>query len=276
MPGSAGLDAGTQVESGVYIGYRLGWFASDTIHDRNGNELPITGFDLDAYANVLGVAATTELDGLSLSAAVSAPLAGLSLSADIPEASVDRLGLGDIFIEPLKVGRRSTRFDAVAAYALYVPTTQGATSMVGQPQWSHQLSLGGTLFFDDARGWRLSALASYLHNQKKRHVDITRGDTLQLQGGAGGPIHAGIDVGVAGYAVWQVTDDVGSDLPAPLRGARERAFGIGPEINVMIPWLRSRVGARFEWDLDGKARPVGTILVVGVSYVLWRNPVSSP
>lgn len=162
LPGSSGLDAGTQAESGVYIGYRFGWFASDTIHDRDGNEVPITTLDLDAYSNVFGVNATTDLDGLYLSAAVSAPIAKVSLSADIPEASVDRLGLGDIFIQPLQVGRRLTRFDAVAAYSLYAPTTKGATSTVGQPQWSHQLSLGGTLFFDDVRGWRVSALTIFV------------------------------------------------------------------------------------------------------------------
>jgi hypothetical protein len=55
-----------------------------------------------------------------------------------------------------------------------------------------------------------------------------------------------------------------------LSGARERAFGLGPEVDLAVPSLRSRVTVRFEWDIDGKARPVGTIFVVGLSVIAWR------
>jgi hypothetical protein len=79
-----------------------------------------------------------------------------------------------------------------------------------------------------------------------------------------------VDVGIIGYALWQVTDDRGSALPAPLAGARERVFGLGPEIGVLVPALRSRLTARFAWDLAGEARPVGTLLLVGISVIAAR------
>jgi hypothetical protein len=76
-----------------------------------------------------------------------------------------------------------------------------------------------------------SALASCDLNQKKRHIDLTRGESVQGQGGIGVRLFDRIDAGLAGYALWQVRDDRGADLPAPLRGLRDRVFGIGPEVS---------------------------------------------
>ncbi|NVB78346.1 MAG: hypothetical protein HOV81_08125 [Kofleriaceae bacterium] len=270
LPGGVGLDAGSQNEQGLYAGTRFAWFSSDRVHDRNGDTVPIEQLDIDAYAAIFGITGSLKVDAFYLSAAVAVPAAKRSINSERPDVSVDRLGLGDIYVEPLKLGLRSSRADAVASYSFYAPTSQGASSMIGRPQWSHQVSAGGTVFLDDQRGWRITILASYLHNLQKQGIAITRGDTVQLQGGAGGRFFGLIDLGVVGYALWQVTDDTGADLPAQLRGARERAFGLGPELDVAIRPLRSRLFARFEWDLDGTSRPVGSILVLGLSVIAWE------
>jgi hypothetical protein len=262
LPGGIGLDAGSQAEPGFYLSNRLVWFASERVADRNGNEIPIPGLDLDAFADALGMGAIIKLDRLYLSAGFAVPFAKISISSDLPTASVDRLGLGDVFVQPLQLGTRFTHADVVASYAFSAPTARGATRGIGQSAWTHLGSLGGTVFFDNHRGSRLSALVTYIHNLRKQHIDITRGDEVQIQGGLGARVLRIVDVGVAGYAVWQVTDDTGSELPDVLRGARERAFGLGPEIDVAIPPLRSRVAARFEWDIDGRTRPVGHEFVV--------------
>jgi hypothetical protein len=270
LPGGVGLDAGTQPEQGLYVADRVVWFASDRANDRNGDRVPIENLDIDAYGNVLGVSGTLQLDDIYLSAAAAAPIVRLSLNADVPEASIDRLGLGDVYVQPIQVGTRLSRVDAIASYSFYAPTRQAERAGPGSSQWSHQLSAGTTIFFDDQRGWRVSVLASYLHNRKKLGIDITRGDSIQIQGGAGGRVLDVVDIGIAGYAVWQVTDDSGPDLPDPLRGARERVFGLGPEVDVTIPSWRTRLTARFEWDIGGRARPVGTLLVVGATVIAWR------
>jgi hypothetical protein len=271
FPAGVGLDAGTQIDEGLYVGNRFVWFASSELRDRHGHVVPIENLHLDTYANMLGLAGTKQLGGIYASAAVAVPIVKLSLDSDNPAASVDRLGLGNVFVEPFKLGGRLPHVDVVGSYSMYVPTSQGQRTGLGRPQWSHQLAAGGTVFFErDRRGWRLSALASHVRNGKKRGVAIERGDTAEIQGGLGGRVVDGVELGVAGYALWQVSDDRGSDLPVPLRGARERAFGLGPEVDIMVPALRSRLSARFEWDVAGKARPVGTMLVVGLSVVVWR------
>lgn len=64
---------------------------------------------------------------------------------------------------------------------------------------------------------RVSALASYDVNSRKRGIDITRGNTLQVQGGGGFPVAKVLTMGLAGYALWQVTDDRGTALPQVVR-----------------------------------------------------------
>jgi hypothetical protein len=79
----------------------------------------------------------------------------------------------------------------------------------------------------------ISGLASYDLNRRARGIDLTRGDTVQFQGGAGKTLGI-VDFGLVGYALWQVRDDRGNDLPESVRGARDRAFGLGPEIDFTL------------------------------------------
>ena len=271
--GSVGLDAGNQPAEGVYAGNRFFHYAADRLLDRRGEPLPVKGLDIDAYANVIGVSGTIKPEGWPyLSAAFAVPIAWLSTKADVPPTDIGRSGLGDIFVQPLMIGWRSPRFDAVSSFSFYAPTGQLNREGLGQPQWAQQVSLGGTVFFDDERGFRLSALASYNHYHKKLSIDLTRGDTVQLQGGIGGRFFRILDLGVAAYALWQVADDQGSALPPAARGARERGYGLGPEIGVTVPALRAKLTARYEWDLGARARPEGQVLVISFSFLGWPPP----
>jgi hypothetical protein len=269
--GGIGLDAGTQPDAGLYVGDRFLYYRADELFDRNGERIPLKGLDIKAVSNVAGVSRTFRLDGAwYFNASVAAPITRLSLNSDEPRASLDRFGFGDLFVEPARLGLRHPHFDVVTSYGFYAPTGQAERGGVGERQWSHQASAGGTVFFDERRGWRLSALASYDVYQKKIRIDIRRGNTVQIQGGFGGPLFHFIDAGVAGYALWQVGTDSGSDLPLVLRGARDHVIGIGPEIGIVIPAIRARLTVRHEWDLTTTSRPKGQILVAGLSLVAWR------
>jgi hypothetical protein len=246
-------------------------FAACLLRDRYANLIPVKSLDLDAYANVVGVSGTYKPDGWPyLSAAFAVPVAWVSTQADAPPTDIARSGLGDIFVQPLMIGWRSPQFDAIASYSFYAPTGQLNRKGLGQPQWTQQLSTGGTLFFDDQRGLRLSLLASYNIYHRKLAIDITRGATVRLQGGFGGRLFEVLDVGLVGYALWQVADDRGTDLPSSAVCPRERIFGLGPEVGITIPALRSKLTARYEWDLGAQARPEGQVLVVSLSFLAWH------
>ena len=117
----------------------------------------------------------------------------------------------------------------------------------------------------------MTALASYQLNMRQRGIDITRGDSVQIQGGIGTKLfRESAETGVAGYALWQVRDDRGTELPLVLTGARDRVYGLGPEGAVLIKTIQGQLRVRYEWDFGVRARPQGHILVVGINFLVHR------
>ena len=276
--GSLGLYAGTQPDAGLYVLNQFGSYGSNDIYDRYGHRIPVN-LNVNAVANFAGLQATLRLGhSVYLNIAAAGPVSHVSLTSDQPEASVDEFGLGDIYVQPMEIGWKAEHMDIVGGYAFYAPTglyIPHGSGGIGLGQWTHEFSLGGTVYFDRAKAWRFSSLASYDLNQRKEGIDITRGDTFQIQGGAGKRFRIGkslgtLDVGAVGYGLWQVRDDRGTDLPAALRGARDVALGLGLEADYTVARIRSRFTVRYCRDVVAKSRPLGRILVIGV-VVLARN-----
>jgi hypothetical protein len=150
---------------------------------------------------------------------------------------------------------------------------------VGRGFWTHELSAGGALYFGEERQGRASFLASFDINGRKRDIDIRRGNTIQVQGGAGMRLSAVWEAGLAGFALWQVTDNSGSELPEAVRGALTRAFGVGPEVSATIAVLGLRLDLRGEREMGVRSRQDGWILMGSASFVAWRPtpvPPGSP
>jgi hypothetical protein len=136
---------------------------------------------------------------------------------------------------------------------------------------TQQFSAGGTIFLDKDRTAFVTALSSYDLNLRKRDIDITRGDTLQVQGGAGVSRSDRVfEAGLAGYWLSQVRADRGADVPLLLRGLRDRVYGLGPEAAVNVKPIRSQIRIRYEWDLGARSRPRGNVLVVGFALLAKR------
>ena len=273
LPGLIGLDAARIPDPGLYLIDRVVSYGADELRDRDGEVIPIGNLQMHGFSNALGVSYTIQLPdrAISLSAAAAAPLARLTLNIhDRPEASFDRFGLADIYIQPLRVGWRRERLDLVGSYAVYLPTgtspLAGGTG-VSTGQVTHQFSGGGSLFADKNRTAFVTALGSYDFNLRKRSIDITRGDVFQIQGGTGvSRANRAVELGMAGYALWQLRDDRGADVPPLLRGARDRVYGLGPEAAVFVAAIRSQVRVRYAWDFGARSRPQGKLLTVGVTF----------
>jgi hypothetical protein len=275
IPGSVGLSAGTQPETGISVANRFLFFRSHEVRDRNGRRI-LPGFTLGAVADGVGVAGTYEIRPLRtfVNATVALPIAQISGGSGDPRTSIDQFGLADAFVQPLQLGWRLPRLDLVTGYAFYVPTGRfepGGSGGVSRGAWTHEVSLGHTVYFDGARTWYASALTSFEQEQRKIGVDITRGALLQLQGGAGKTLGRIVDAGVVGYALWQVSDDRGADLPPILRGARDRTYGLGGEVDVTVAEAHSRVILRYAHDVGARARPQGQILVFEIQWTPWSQ-----
>ena len=270
--GSTGIDAGVQQPPGlVFLNQTLTYGASE-LHDRDGNVVPIDGLHMRATGSALGASYTVVRRRTRyLSFATGLPLASIHVSSDTPAASLNGFGFSDWFVQPIKLGWRERHFDIVTGYAAYVPTGHfepRGNANTGRGYWTHQLSLGGALFADSTRSRRVSALMSYERNSRMRGIDIRRGDMFQIQGGAGANVSRVVVLGLAGYALWQVSPDRGSEIPPTLRDQRSRAFGLGPEVDVVIPRWSCRVTLRAEGELGVESRPKGTVVALGIAYSL--------
>jgi hypothetical protein len=276
VPGLLGLDAARIPEPGLYLVDRLAIYESEKLRDRNGNLVPTAPFNLLGRANSFGASYTAKISGNSMFLTVTSggPIAQVKLNIENrPDIGVDRLGLGDFYIQPFRLGWRQQRFDLVTSYSIYLPTGRsplGGGKGVSSGQITHEFSGGGSIYFKD-RSRFLTMLASYQLNMRQRGVDITRGDSVQIQGGIGTRLFRELaETGVAGYALWQVHDDRGTELPLVLTGARDRVYGLGPEGAVLIKTIQGQLRVRYEWDFGVRARPQGHVLVVGINFLVHR------
>lgn len=271
--GTAGLRAGAQAPPGIYIADRFIGYSADEVVDRRGERIDV-GLAARANAYALGAKAVFLLPfhRTHLGVALALPVARIHVDTLRPLSSIDRFGLGDVYAQPLQLGWRLPNLDVVTGYGVYLPTGRyepRGGSGVGRGHVTHQMFVGGTVYFDSARTWHLSALASYDLNERKRGIDITRGDTVQIQGGAGKRILI-FELGVVGYALWQARDDRGADLPQQLRGARDRVVGLGAEASALLPWIRGQLSIRYARDVTARSRPMGAIFVVSLNVALSR------
>jgi hypothetical protein len=121
--GTLGLLAGSQPPSGLYVADRFLLYSANDLIDRNGHRIPV-GLDLDALANAIGIQVTFKLPWRSIyvNASLGVPAARVGIQTERPEASIDRYGFGDLYVQPLKIGWKSPRIDIVAGYSFYAPT----------------------------------------------------------------------------------------------------------------------------------------------------------
>ena len=272
LPGLLGLDAARIPEPGLYLVYRLASYEAEELRDRDGHLIPTAPFNLLGVANAFGASYTTRVSQsrVFLTTTVGWPIARIKRDVeDRPEARVDRFGLGDPYVQPVRLGWRNGRADVVASYSIYLPTGRSALAGgkgVSSGQITHELSSGGSLYFKDRTSF-LTALASYQLNTRQRGIDVTRGDAIQIQGGVGTRLFGQLaEAGLAGFAFWQVRDDRGADLPPVLRGARDRVYGLGPEAAIRLKAIRGQVRVHYEWDIGARARPQGHIFVAGINF----------
>ncbi|HLH30186.1 MAG TPA: transporter, partial [Terriglobia bacterium] len=256
----------------------LAIYEAGKLRNAQGNTVPATLFHLFGLVDGLGISYTTRISAGStfLTMSIGMPIAHVALDfPDRLQAGIDRFGFADPYIQPIRLGWRHERADIVTSYGIYLPT--GRSNLAGgkgvsSGGFTHEFSGGGSVYFKD-RSRFVTALTSYQMYTRQRGIDVRRGDTLQVQGGVGTKVlgESG-ETGLASYALWQTRDHSGTALPAALRTARDRVFGVGPEAAVMLKPIRAQIRIRYEWDLGVRARPQGHIFVAGITFLVRSAP----
>lgn len=265
--GTEGIKAATLPPPGFYWrSYNVYYTAGKTM-DGDGNEVA-GDFDLNVMATTQRLVWISEhkLFKADYGASIVIPLVNNDLEITPPGApgpAVDdhHFGFGDIAVEPLALAWHGERWDASFGAAVYLPIGDydaNDPASTGKDHWTGMFTLGGTYYIDAEKTWSASILARYETHSSKSDLDIQAGDDFHFEWGIGKTITPGLDIGVAGYCQWQLTDDEGADVNYD-PSIHDRVFAVGPEISGFIPKWGLGLSFRALWEFEAQDRPEGMV-----------------
>ncbi len=281
--GDFGLQSGTQAPPGFYVVPVFYDYQADTLRDKNGDERPLlaSGGSVDVQAGMLGLLWTTEtkIFGGNYGFEVWPGFTNNALAAPIFSASESSsTGFADIYIRPITLGWNTARADFITGLGVYAPTGNwelGGTSNRGLGMWSYEIFGGTTLYFDEARTWHFSTLASYETHGKKDDTNIRVGDLLTLEGGLGKSwMDGALVAGLTYYAQWKITEDeLGAGIKLP---NKHRIYGLGPEVTLPIASKKTLFGfltMRYVWETGARSTLEGNTFVALLTFPVPSIPL---
>jgi hypothetical protein len=172
--------------------------------------------------------------GARLGATATLILSKNSLESDVEGSLGGGAGLGDLFIQPLILGWTKGQYDWRVAYGIVAPTGRfeaGADDNVGAGYWTHAVSSGFTSRFAGEDGSSVSAFLMYELHGRQETTDVRPGDTLTLDASWMHGIARGSDrraqLGVVGYAQWQMSDKRGPGVTPEQAQDHYRVYALG-------------------------------------------------
>lgn len=253
---------------GFYTKTYLINYSSDKLCDANGKKVGDT-FKLNSSLLVNRLLYVTDLKLLGADWAVHAiiPLQYNKVTNPAGQKG-DKGGLGDIMLEPLLLGWHGDQWDMLFSTGVYLPTGEWErekVANVGKDFYTFMGSFGATWYFDEAKTWRAGGRLRYEKHTPNRTLDIHHGDDLTFEFSASKAFMQRVELGVAGYGQWQVTDDSGSDVFWD-RAVRDRVWGAGPEIRLLLPEINGSITFNYIKEFAVVDRPQGQLF--GLSLVL--------
>lgn len=239
---------------------------SVTINPPRGGGPITVGVDVNVEMYVLAPTLIYSMDveslGIRYAALITPTFANANLNAALSTATghggrteASNLGVGDMFVQPAWLGKSFEHWDLSLAYGFYAPigaydtatfTLPGGVSVKGEAAdnlgfgfWTHQIQGAAAWYPFDNKGTAVVAALTYETNGKKQDFDLTPGDNLTLNWGVSQilPLKTDksvlLDVGLAGYDTWQITDDTGSAATH----IRDQVHAVGGQLGlVYMPW----------------------------------------
>ena len=269
--GVEGIKGASLPPPGLYWRIYNLYYTASELKDADGNKIEAVDLDLSVFAFVNRLIWITDVQFLGGYVGMDAlvPLVYTHVKVD-PVMDSSKTAMGDPFVEPLTLSWHGGRYDAAFGLGAYFPAgnyDQDEPASPGKDFWTGMLTLGGTLYLDDAKSCSASALMRYEKHTKKSKVDVTLGDDIDLEWGIAKTLCKIWDVGAVGYCHWQVTDDSGDDVSWD-KGVHDQAFAAGPEISVFVPPATLFISLRSEWEFDVKDRPQGNATTLTLTKIL--------
>jgi hypothetical protein len=221
--------------------------------------------DMYAAAPALIWVADIQPLGIRYGALISPTFANINLGAAVDAAfgrggdiTAGSFGVGDLFVQPIWLGKALQHWDFALAYGFYAPvgkydtetvTVPGvgpvkteSTDNIGYGFWTQQIQGSVAWYPLDYKGTAAIGTLTYETNGKKRDFDVTPGDNLTLNWGISQVLPLKSDMswllegGPAGYHTWQITNDSGSAAS----NTRDQVHAVGGQLGLTyMPWMVS-------------------------------------
>ena len=263
--GAEDFMSGALPPPGTYLLNYIEYYSANRLNDNNGNEM-MHGFKLNVFADVVRVVHVTRQQVLGASWGMHLFLPLVYMDVKIPGAGSDnRIGLGDIIINPFILGWHGKNWHVATGLDFYLPTgsyDKKRLANTGRNYWTFEPVLAGTYLTDS--GFELSGKLMYDFNTKNSDLDYLSGQELHLDYAIGQ--HLGdFTAGVAGYFYQQTTDDEQKGKKVSFNdGNKGRVVGVGPAVKYQYKNMSFSLKYLFETLVEN--RPEGGNLWFKCSY----------
>jgi hypothetical protein len=262
--GVEGIKAGSLPPPGFYIrDYNLFYFA-DELNDGRGQRVA-ADFEVRSLAlapRALWVTTKKVLGG-DFAVDLVVPFLFTDIKSDALGIHDRATGLGDILTD-LGLVWHGDRFDAIAAGGVFAPTGDFDVRRPASPGrgfWTGLLTLGGTCYIGADKQWSCAVLNRFEIHSQNTELKVTPGHHWVSEFSLSRKLGPIVELGVAGYAQYQITDDAGPGVSYD-RKAHDRVFGLGPEAIAFVPKWKILVSLRYEREFAAADRPQGNLAVL--------------
>lgn len=271
VPGVEGIKAASLPPPGLYFRSYNIFYNAGTLKDANGDKAPVN-FDVGVFASAERLIWITNKKFLGGNFGMDIIVPFVRTDISIGAAGIDdkQFALGDITIEPLLLSWHGPRWDAATGLGFYAPTgkyDKNEPASAGMDFWTTMITFGGTAYLDEARLWSLSGLFRYEIHSEKGDTKVKPGQDLVLEYGLAKNVGKFWDLGLAGYAVWQLTDDSGLDAVWDT-SIHDRVYAVGPEASVFIPRARAFLSFRTLFEFGARDRSQGNATTITFTKIL--------
>ncbi|MCP4717781.1 MAG: hypothetical protein GY868_21865 [Deltaproteobacteria bacterium] len=260
--GVEGIRLGSAPPPGFYYKIYNVFYNTHTIKDNNGKQASMRP-DIQDYVMVHRPIWVTRKKflGANYYTTLLIPFAYADFKVKKAGISDRRWSNGDICFEFLGLAWHRKHRDSLFSMAAYLPTgeySRHKPASLGKDFWTLLISYGDTFFLDKNRLWTASAMVRHELHSRKRRTHVRPGQVISLEWSLSRSFEKLWDLGIAGYAQWQITDDSGHDVTYPA-GVHDRVFALGPELCIYIPFLRVRGQLRHQIEFGARDRSQGAI-----------------
>jgi hypothetical protein len=282
IKGLVGLKAGSMPPPHWYVIAPLVYlYNTDTVKRDDGTKLPLNvSINSTAVAGGVSYVSSRKILGgfynfqLLFPAGINNRLQGTEID------NSTGFGITDSALVPIGLGWHFKRADAIANYAIFLPTGRyedGANDNTGLGMWGHEIAFGTTVYLTESKQYHAASVVSFDFQSKKEDSETKVGNAMNLEGGFGGDfMKGGISAGLAYYASFKLTDDVIEGLPGILIRGKNKVFALGPEVTIALASKSKVYGflkLNYEWEVYARTTTQGSEFSIMATFPIGPFPI---